>query len=810
MKTDRHIRPIAAPFHLKRIGVGIVLFVLVLLPTLAVAQSPATTERPNIVFILVDDLRWDAMGFTGKYPFLKTPYIDKLRQEGVYLENAFVSHSLCAPSRATFLTGTFSQTHGVTTNQEGREFDVNHTPSFPLILQQNGYRTAFIGKWHMGTGRAPREGFNYWCSFAGQGRYYDNVLNINGETVQNDGYITTELNRYAVEFLENAAAGDDPFMLFLSHKAVHEPFTPAEEHSAYYEDVLIAEPGNWQDDLADKPAWQRRRPTPEQRKRYRKKELKDVKVITERSAPDWNPTTGRGRQKDYLRCLSAVDEGVGEIYEVLDREGLLDNTLIVFAGDNGFLHGEHGRGDKRVAYNESIRIPLVMRFPARIAPASTVSELVLNADVAPTLLDFAGVPVPEEMQGESMVPLLTGEPVEWRSSFLYTYWEDLIRVIPRIVGVRTHRYLYATTPDIDDIDELYDLKDDPFELRNLANDPAYHSVKQELQMELERLKQETGYRKVVPRPDTASTSDYATGPLLSLDFGDGELEGIEQISNVDMITVHGRSFAKFNADATIVTKAEQVDASVGRMIIECMIRPTKGDGLIVSSGSDKNGWAMFLEAQRPGMVAALNSRTHFVDADTEVPLNADAHLVVVIDNVINRLSIYVNGRLAGTQQGFLSMTAAPDDHRLSIGMDVEGKVEPEKISGFRFEGLMEYLRIYRDTTPTLLSEILMTGEDAVTGIADDDSAKDGFSLSVFPNPTTPDSIQVFVETVLDSPVRIRVLDSTGRILRDQVFKAQQVIDGKGLSSAGMTDGGLYIIEVAQGKFRAQKKVIMHR
>jgi arylsulfatase A-like enzyme len=481
------------------------------------SQGQSKAEKPNIVFILVDDLRWDVMGFTGHYPFLKTPNIDQLRKEGVHFQNAFCTHSLSAPSRATILTGMFPQTNGVSTNQEGREFNPDKTPSFAQILQQEGYKTAFIGKWHMAESNEPRKGFDYWCSFSGQGNYNGNDLNINGKSIRNEGYITDELNKYALNFIDQNA--DKPFCLYLSHKAVHQPFTPAERDKDLYTNDLVPEPAGWRDNLVNKPAWQRIEPKMEQRLRLRDKDLNKIIPVKIRKFGPWPAKTGKGEQKNYLRCLSAVDDGLGEIYDLLQKKGILGNTVIVFAGDNGFFHGEHGKGDKRLAYNESMRIPLIMRYPKTAKAGQSVSEMVLNADIAPTFLEVAGVKIPEQMQGKSLIPLLEGNKDGWRKSFLFTYWPDLIYFIPRITAIRTERYLYSTTPDINDMDELYDVVADPAELKNLAQNREYSAIKNNLIKELEQLQKETGYRDEIPRPDPEPVIHLKTGKLFSVDFG---------------------------------------------------------------------------------------------------------------------------------------------------------------------------------------------------------------------------------------------------------------------------------------------------
>ena len=434
------------------------------------------SPQPNIIFILTDDQRWDALGCLN-HPFVKTPNLDRIRREGALFSNSFVTTSLCSPSRASFLTGTYAHRHGVIDNT-GREFEPGKTPSFPELLQARGYETAFIGKWHMAPHANPRRGFDYWLSFRGQGVYTDPTVNENGREFQAKGYITDVLTDSALAWLGRKR--DKPYCLYLSHKAIHEPFTPAERHRDLYRDAKVPEPPNYRDDLSSKPAWQRRRKDQEE-------------VPAARKPAPWNPKRP-DRFMDYYRAIAAVDEGVGRIYGLLERAGTLDNTIIAFAGDNGYFKGEHGgRGDKRLAYEESIRIPFLMRYPRLIRPGSTVDEMVLNIDLAPTLLDLAGAPTHSGMQGRSLRPLFEGRSQGWRDSWLYEYWVDLNPLLPRMVGVRTRSHKFVRYPDTKDISEMYDLRKDPHELLNVALDASYASKKQELENELARLMHDTGY-----------------------------------------------------------------------------------------------------------------------------------------------------------------------------------------------------------------------------------------------------------------------------------------------------------------------------
>lgn len=458
------------------------------------ASVRAPRARPNVVVILTDDQRWDAMGCAG-HPFVRTPNIDRIAAEGMRFTNAFVTTSLCAPSRASFLTGTYAHTHLVRTN-EGMEFsaDFRH---FPAVLRDDGYDTAFIGKWHMRPDPRPRPGFDYWVSFKGQGEYVNPQLNENGRDFQAQGYMTDLLTEYAVNWLRGR--GSRPFCLYLAHKAVHGPFTPAPRHAGLYRDVEMEKPASFDDTLADKPKWMRASMV---RGARREEWLarQDQPVPDEIPPGKWNPRD-HGRL-NYFRTLAAVDESVGRVLEALEQLAALDSTVVVFASDNGYFHGEHRRGDKRLMYEESIRIPLLMRYPPLVAAGGTAEEIILNIDLAPTLLDMAGAAAPQHVQGRSFRPLLAGEPYQARSSFLYEYWrEEWLPGIPTMVGVRSRRWKYVTYPEIADLDELYDLVNDRHEMRNLALDPLHAPQTDVMRRELERLKRETGY--VAPTPPAA-------------------------------------------------------------------------------------------------------------------------------------------------------------------------------------------------------------------------------------------------------------------------------------------------------------------
>jgi len=437
----------------------------VALPFINVEGAFAATDRPNFVFILTDDQRFDAMSCAG-HPFLKTPNIDRIAKEGALFRNAFVAIALCAPSRACFLTGRYAHSHGIKDNKTQLGDDM---PTWPRILQKAGYDTAFIGKWHMDGQEGPRPGFNKWVSFKGQGTYDDPELNIDGVKQKTPGYMTDLLTDHAVNWLKQPR--EKPFCLYLCHKAVHGPFKPAERHSKLFEDIKPAWPASSSEDLTGRPEWF-----------IKRQQMRPGKMTDEDYAKFI---------RNYNRTIVGIDEGVGRVFSTLDQLGVADNTVIVFCGDNGFFQGEHGMTDKRAAYEESIRIPFVMRYPKLVKPGTTIEPMVLNIDLCPTMLDIAGEKLPEGVQGRSFKPLLSGKNKGWREDWLYEYWHEEPFANPTIRGVRTEGWKYVEYPESNDSAELWDLKNDPHEMKNLINDASKADVLADMKKRLERLAKET-------------------------------------------------------------------------------------------------------------------------------------------------------------------------------------------------------------------------------------------------------------------------------------------------------------------------------
>lgn len=425
----------------------------------------------NVVFILSDDHRFDAMGFMG-HPLAVTPHMDALAKEGVHLKNAFVSTSLCSPSRASILTGLYTFRHRVIDNQRAVP---EGTLYFPQYLQKAGYSTAYIGKWHMGSHNDdPRPGFDHWVSFQGQGQYLPtgNTLNVDGKDLPQKGYITTELTDYATDWLETQRDSDQPFFLYLSHKAVHANFTPEDK----YEDSLADRPyirpsteANTDENYANRPRWLR-----DQRNSWHGVDF-----------PYHSDLDIEQYYKRYCESLRSVDDSVALVMKQLESMGIADETLVIYMGDNGFMFGEHGLIDKRVAYDTSIRVPLLMRCPELFAGGTVVDEVVANIDIGPTVMNAMGLQTPAHMDGENFLPLAQGKDIPWRDEFLYVYyWEKNFPQSPTVFALRTDRYKLINYYGLWDADELYDLQNDPEETTNLLYTDGFADIVKDLQTRL--------------------------------------------------------------------------------------------------------------------------------------------------------------------------------------------------------------------------------------------------------------------------------------------------------------------------------------
>ncbi|MFW6155421.1 MAG: sulfatase [Planctomycetota bacterium] len=458
-------------------------------------------KRPNIIFIMSDDHAAHAMSCYGSR-INETPHLDRIADGGMRLDNCFCTNSICAPSRATILTGTYNHVNGVTTLATHLD---NRQVMFPELLRQAGYQTALVGKWHLGQGSAhePR-GFDFWRVLPGQGLYHNpEMIDAEGKRVW-DGYVTDLITDMSLDWLRGRDR-DKPFCLCVHHKAPHRHWEPDDKHAHMYDDVDIPEPETFWDDYSDRAS---------------AAEAVRMRVDRDMNERDWKEAAPEGLSpedfkrwayqryiKDYLRVIASIDDNTGRLLDYLDAEGLTDDTMVIYTSDQGFFLGDHGWYDKRLMYEESLRMPFIVRYPREIAAGSVCDDIALNVDFAPTFLDLAGGPVGETFQGRSLRPIFTGEtPDDWPTSMYYRYWmhNDGAHHVPAHYGLRTKRYklIYyyndpCNQPGANDPVgrpewELFDLEKDPCELHSVYHDPAYADVVDELTDELHRVQAEVG------------------------------------------------------------------------------------------------------------------------------------------------------------------------------------------------------------------------------------------------------------------------------------------------------------------------------
>ena len=466
-------------------------------------------RRPNIVLVMADDHAAHAIGAYDSR-INTTPGIDRVAAEGMRFDACFCTNSICSPSRATILTGTYNHVNGVTTLST--PFDARQ-PTFPKMLQAAGYQTALVGKWHLGHGGIhDPTGFDWWTVLPDQGEYHDpTFLEAGGRSTVREGYATDLITDLALEWIDRRDP-DRPFLAMVHHKAPHRPWEPADRHAELYAGATIPEPLTLRDDHVGRST-----AAAEARMQLWDLTEEDLKQAAPAGLDDDRAMSWRYQRymQDYLRCVAALDENVARLLDALDQRGLADDTVVVYTSDQGFFLGDHGWFDKRFMYEESIRMPFLVRYPPLVEPGATCDELVLNVDLAQTLLELAGVEPTAPMQGRSLVPLLRGErPADWRTSLYYRYWMHLdgSHGVWAHRGVRTgrHKLVHYYGQGLDQPGtgdeprpeelELFDLEADPFELRSLHDDPAHATVLADLRIELDRLVADVGDQAPPPSP----------------------------------------------------------------------------------------------------------------------------------------------------------------------------------------------------------------------------------------------------------------------------------------------------------------------
>jgi len=446
--------------------------ILLCLTIVCLLLSRATARQPNFVILMTDDQRWDAMSCAGN-TILQTPNMDRLAKEGIRFRNMFVTNSLCAPSRATLLTGMYSHSHGVIDNK-GRKISRNQL-LLPDLLRDAGYEVAFCGKSHVSGALRDRK-WDYYFGFKGQGNYLEPVIaeGVDGEDRRYEGYMDDVVTSKAVEFINRPH--DRPYCLFLWFKAPHRSWLRARRHHDLFKDVAIPKPATYDDDLRGFPG----KPRAFVEATNKVGNFNDVRSLD-------------GFVKDYYSTLVAVDENLGHVLGALDEQKVLDDTAVIYTSDNGFFHGEWRAFDKRLMHEPSIRVPLLVRYPRLVQAGREADPMVLNIDIAPTVLDLAGVAIPDWMHGRSMVPLLKGETTDWRKDWLYEYFEfPGAHSVRKNRGVRTERYKLIHYYEEPEEFELYDLEQDPGETKNLYGEAAHAELVARLKQRIVELRRETG------------------------------------------------------------------------------------------------------------------------------------------------------------------------------------------------------------------------------------------------------------------------------------------------------------------------------
>jgi arylsulfatase A-like enzyme len=473
--------------------------------------------RPNIIFILTDDHASHAISaYGGIYDELApTPNIDRVANEGMIFNNVFCTNAICGPSRASILTGKYSHVNGYYKNEGGGSFNPDQW-TFPQALQQAGYTTSLFGKWHLGSEPVGFDFFKYHDNPGQQGFYWNPVYNENGQKITESGYATNLTTDFALKWLEENQKGDKPFCMLLQYKAPHRNWYPDSIYIDIWDDIEMPYPDTFNDDYTGKA--QTAGDTDMTMDDLNRKDMKltPPDSLSGRELHEWNnfgnkrgevvwmegaetPQENREMKyqryiKDYLACVKSVDDNIGRVLKYLDEKGLVDNTVIVYTSDQGFYLGDHGFFDKRFIYEESLRMPFIVRYPEKVKPKSINNDIITNIDFAPTLLELAGVKPPKEVQGRSFVDNMKGStPSDWPDEMYYHYYEfPFWHHVQPHYGIRTERYKLAHFYYNIDVWEFYDLKTDPEELVNQIDNPEYAKVIKEMKIRLNKLQEKYG------------------------------------------------------------------------------------------------------------------------------------------------------------------------------------------------------------------------------------------------------------------------------------------------------------------------------
>ncbi len=494
----------------------------------------AGNERPNIIYIMADDLTTQAISIYGGIykDIAPTPHIDRVAREGMLFENVMCTNAICGPSRAAILTGNYSHLNGYYKNESGGQFDTSNW-TFPQAFQEGGYVTALFGKWHLGSEPVGFDEFRFHANAGQQGLYWDPVYNHNGEKEKVKGYATNLTTDFALDWLKNKEHTGKPFMMLLQYKAPHRPWEPDQKYEDLWDDIEMPYPSTFNDDYKGRELtagdtemtmeFLSRRdmklPRPEglegrDRLQWDFYGAKRGEVVQPEGMSDEEGRKWRYQRyiKDYLACVKSVDDNIGRVLDYLDEAGLSENTMIVLTSDQGFYLGDHGFFDKRFIYEESLRMPFMVKYPKMVEAGSVNTDIISNIDFAPTLLDVAGIEADAKMQGKSFRKILEGEtPQDWEQAMYYHYYEfPFWHHVQPHYGIRTDRYTLAHFYYNIDQWELYDLEKDPEQVHNVIDDPAYQDVVSDLKRRLKNLQKKYANDKSLDEFRKITDTDFGS------------------------------------------------------------------------------------------------------------------------------------------------------------------------------------------------------------------------------------------------------------------------------------------------------------
>ncbi|MFK5971699.1 MAG: sulfatase [Flavobacteriaceae bacterium] len=538
-------------------SMGILTFCLMLFASCSMGKSktPETkktvsAKRPNIIYIMADDLTTQAISaYGGIYKDIApTPNIDKIAKQGMLFQDVLVTNAICGPSRAAILTGNYSNLNGYYKNENGGKFNASQW-TFPQEFQKQGYKTSLFGKWHLGTEPVGFDTFKFHNSAGQQGHYWNPVFNENGTDVQAEGYSTNLSTDFALSWLKDAKNSEEPFLMILQYKAPHRPWQPDTKYEQLWEDIEMPYPATFNDDYKGR---EKTAGDTEMTMEYfhrRDMKLKMPEGLKGAEKIKWelygtkpgevvkpeNMTDKEGRKwryqtyiKDYLACVKSVDDNVGRVLNYLKENNLEENTIIILTSDQGFYLGDHGFFDKRFIYEESLRMPFIVKYPNKVKAGSVSEAIISNIDFAPTLLELAGITTTQKMQGTSFAPILEGkDPKDWQDSMYYHYYEfPFWHHVQPHYGIRTQKYTLAHFYYNIDVWELYDLEKDPGQMNNIYGHPNYAHVIVKLKSKLKNL--------MIKFEDNKSLADFRK--ITDTDFGRivdnvEDEESIQQILN---------------------------------------------------------------------------------------------------------------------------------------------------------------------------------------------------------------------------------------------------------------------------------------